>query len=472
MKINRRNKQKYDFSISNKQRQYLRSKGFHYEKFSKSFQRIIDIENSNYKIIQEVVEYFTIVRSDENQPNNRIKYSTAVTVIEINSSNNHFRILSEYDITSEHLSEIYSEKERELSRIIENASKNLLSTAEKKRIFDFFIKLNFAGKVHRKSSPLYDKSNIGKEIEFWYKRKVFKTTLEFSEYEFPVIKKNMPFIYDNISDLETAEIPLFINGIHSVSYTMPETVCIDRSKDDEFNKQIEKFYKEEIINDGLTQVPLLKSPNVSVDEQIKSYSVLDYINELYYIGSYFNISSNISFSYSLGNNSTNDFTMSVSTNIYDSSGVVKPVILNMQIIEKKNILKLKYHDKISSFVKETKSSDVYLHFVSFINPNIIPEDLSLEVVPESVYYVDVSREDIKSGFRSALPEGIPISIEEIIDAIFDDIKYDAEKNIEIKRCKNLEWNRVIDFSNSFGYLYNYLEVPNIREKVNRRYFND
>lgn len=151
---------------------------------------------------------------------------------------------------------------------------------------------------------------------------------------------------------------------------------------------------------------------------------------------------------------------------------IEPVMLNMKILEVINSIHLKFHDKISSFVKEIRGNQVYLYFMSFINPNEVPEGLTLEVIPEAVYNIVINRECLEKGMWTELPERIPLSFEQLIECVFDKVTYSSEENIEIDRCRNLEWNHIIEFGDYGINDYTYQEVPDVREKVNRRYFND
>ena len=151
---------------------------------------------------------------------------------------------------------------------------------------------------------------------------------------------------------------------------------------------------------------------------------------------------------------------------------IEPVMLNMKILEVINSIHLKFHDKISSFVKEIRGNQVYLYFMSFINPNEVPEGLTLEVIPEAVYNIVINRECLEKGMWTELPERIPLSFEQLIECVFDKVTYSSEENIEIARCRNLEWNHIIEFGDYCINDYTYQEVPDVREKVNRRYFND
>lgn len=468
MKISKRNigKNKYQYSISNSQRRYLRSQGFIYESFSKSFQRIIDVENSEYKIIQEVAEYYSLERSDNRQPNNRIVYPAEISVIKTNTDNNRFQILTETEIESDGLSELYREKKIELSKITEKMSKYLFSKNEKRTILEFFRKLNFAGKAHRKYNPIYNKENVGKEIEIRYKQKAIKVIPEVNKYGFPVTKRNTPFIYDNIIDAGFVDTqPIFV-GSTSFSYVMPEVISIKRSKDEELNERIKHLYTEEVFDDGMTEIPILKLPEDS-ESQFHRYSIQNYIVEICDRNRY------SSFLLAYSNPATSTMTQRRQTvEIQSASKSELNMVLNMQLLEVINSIHLKFHDKISSFVKEIRGNQVYLYFMSFINPNEVPEDLTLEVIPEAVYNIVVNREYLEKGMRTELPERIPLSFEQLIECVFDKVNYYSEENIEIERCKNLEWNHVIEFGDYGINDYTYQEVPNVREKVNRKYFND
>lgn len=468
MKITKRNirKNKYQYSISNSQRQYLRSQGFIYESFSKYFQRIIDVENSEYKIIQEIAEYYSLERSDNRQPNNRIVYSAEVSVIKTNTDNNRFQILTETEIDSEGLLEIYINKKIELSNITEKLPKYLFSKSEKRAILEFFRKLNFAAKAHRKYNPIYDKENSGKEIEIWYKQKAVKVIPEFNKYDFPIIKRNMPFIYDNIIDVKFDEIQSISVGSTSLSYIMPEVISINRSKDEELNERIKHLYTEEVFTDGMTEIPIMKLPGDS-ESQFHRYSIQNYIAEIYNQNAY------SSFSLNYYNSATCTMAQRRQTEDVQSVRVnVEPIMFNMKILEVINSINLKFHDKISSFVKEIRGNQVYLYFMSFINPNEVPECLTLEVIPEAVYNIVINRECLEKCMWTELPERIPISFEQLIECVFDKVTYSSEENIEIERCKNLERNHIIEFGDYCVNDYTYQEVPDVREKVNRRYFND
>ena len=468
MKITKRNikKSKYQYSISNSQRQYLRSQGFIYESFSKYFQRIIDVENSEYKIIQEIAEYYSLERSDNRQPNNRIVYSAEVSVIKTNTDNNRFQILTETEIDSEGLLEIYINKKIELSNITEKLPKYLFSKSEKRAILEFFRKLNFAAKAHRKYNPIYDKENSGKEIEIWYKQKAVKVIPEFNKYDFPVIKRNMPFIYDNIIDVKFDEIQSISVGSTSLSYIMPEVISINRSKDEELNERIKHLYTEEVFTDGMIEIPIMKLPGDS-ESQFHRYSIQNYIAEIYNQNAY------SSFSLNYYNSATCTMAQRRQTEDVQSVRVnVEPIMFNMKILEVINSIHLKFHDKISSFVKEIRGNQVYLYFMSFINPNEVPEDLTLEVIPEAVYNIVINRECLEKCMWTELPERIPLSFEQLIECVFDKVTYSSEENIEIDRCRNLEWNHIIEFGDYSINDYTYQEVPDVREKVNRRYFND
>lgn len=465
MKISKRNigKNKYQYSISNSQRRYLRSQGFIYESFSKSFQRITDVENSEYKIIQEVAEYYSLERSDNRQPNNRIVYPAEISVIKTNTDNNRFQILTETEIESEGLSELYREKKIELSKITEKMSKYLFSKNEKRTILEFFRKLNFAGKAYQKYNPIYDKENVGKEIEIWYNQKAVKVIPEFNKYNFPVIKRNMPFIYDNIIGAEFVDTQsIFIES----SYIMPEVISINRSKDEELNERIKHLYTEEVFDDGMTEIPIMKLPGDS-ESQFHRYSIQNYISEIYDRSAYtsFSLTYDMSATSIMAQRRQTEKVQSVRVNI-------KPVMLSMQILKGINSIHLKFHDKISSFVKEIRGNQVYLYFMSFINPNEVPEDLTLEVIPEAVYNIVIDREYLEKGMWTELPERIPLSFEQLIECVFDKVTYYSEETIEIERCKNLEWNHVIEFGDYGINDYTYQEVPDVREKVNRKYFND